>query len=151
MTILPAILWCVTLLTTAVFTARKWTFDKTTNTVLCNDTVKTVSNCEIYQLLLLIVGWQQDHNMTATATHQEVLEELQTLKGRLAAAAVLSVTQLLIVIIYLVVSGVMFLVKRCKKHQAKQMEENLEMMENILMQRKSKRRAAAAKTTQETQ
>ena len=72
----------------------------------------------------------------------EILQELQTLKGRLSAAAVLSVTQLLIVIVYLVVNGVMLLVKKCRKHQAKQLEEELEMMENRLQERKTKRRAA---------
>ena len=74
----------------------------------------------------------------------EILEELKTLKGRLSAAAVLSVTQLLIVIVYLVVNGVLLLVRRCKKHQAKQLEQEVELMENRLQERKTKRRAATA-------
>ena len=74
----------------------------------------------------------------------QILEELDTLRGRLSAAAVLSVTQLLIVLVYLVVNGILLLVKRCKKHQAKQLEQEVELMENRLQERKTKRRAATA-------
>ena len=82
----------------------------------------------------------------------EVLIELHTLRGRQAVAPTIQVVQLLLFLIYLVVQGVLYVVKKCKKHQARQMEEELEMMESRLMQRKSKRRAAASrKTAQETQ
>ena len=82
----------------------------------------------------------------------EILSELETLRGRQAVAATIQVVQLLLFLAYLVVQGVVYAVKKCKKHHARQVEEEVEMMESRLMQRKSKRRAAAArKTAQETQ
>ena len=82
----------------------------------------------------------------------EILSELETLRGRQAVAATIQVVQLLLFLTYLVVQGVLYVVKKCKKHHARKVEEEIEMMESRLMQRKSKRRAAAAKkTAQETQ
>ena len=82
----------------------------------------------------------------------EILIELETLRGRQAVAATIQVVQLLLFLAYLVVQGVVYVVKKCKKHHARQLEEEVEMMESRLMQRKSKRWAAAArKTAQETQ
>ena len=82
----------------------------------------------------------------------QILVELDTLRGRQALAATIQVIQLLLFLAYLVVQGVVYTVKKCKKHHARQVEEEVEMMESRLMQRKSKQRAAAArKTAQETQ
>ena len=58
-------------------------------------------------------------------------------------AAAISVSQLLIVIIYLLVIGVSYLVKCFKKQQEKQLVENLELMESRLQERKNKRRSAS--------
>ena len=81
----------------------------------------------------------------------QILFDLKTLKGRQAVAATTQIVQLLLFLAYLVVQGVVYVVKKCKKHRARQVEEEVEMMESSLMQRKSKRRAAAArKTAQET-
>ena len=79
-------------------------------------------------------------------TLNHLLEENETLRKRQAAVAAISVSQLLIVIIYLLVIGVSYLVKRCKKHQEKLAEEELELIETRLQERKSKRRAAASRT-----
>ena len=46
--------------------------------------------------------------------HEQVLTELETVRGRLAAAAVLSFTQLAIVVIYLIYLMIMFIKKRCE-------------------------------------
>ena len=82
----------------------------------------------------------------------EILIELETLRGRQAVAATIQVVQLLLFLAYLMVQGVVYAVKKCKKHQARQVEEEVEMMESRLMHRKYKRQAAAArKTAQETQ
>ena len=82
----------------------------------------------------------------------EILIELETLRGRQAVAATIQVVQLLLFLAYLVVQGVVYAVKKCKKPHARQVEEELEMLESRLMQRKSKRRAAAARNTaQDTQ
>ena len=76
-------------------------------------------------------------------TLNHLLEENKTLRNRQAAAAAISVTQLLIVIIYLLVIGVSYLVKCFKEQQEKQLVENLELMESRLQERKNKRRSAA--------
>ena len=82
----------------------------------------------------------------------EILFELDTLRGRQAVAATIQVVQLLLFLAYLVVQVFVYVVKKCKKHHARKVEEEIEMMESRLMQRKSKRRAAAAtKTAQATQ
>ena len=44
--------------------------------------------------------------------HEQVLEELEVLRGRLAAAAALSFTQLAIVVVYLIITGVQY-IKKC--------------------------------------
>ena len=72
----------------------------------------------------------------------QLVEENKTLRNRQAAAAVISVCQLLIVIIYLLVIGVIYIVKCFKVQQAKQLEQNLQEMEERLQERKSKRRSA---------
>ena len=77
--------------------------------------------------------------------HEEVLTELETVRGQLAAAAVLSFTQLAIVVIYLITYGILFIMKRCEKHQVAALETNLTEMESRLQVRKAQRRLAAAK------
>ena len=73
----------------------------------------------------------------------QLVEENKTLKGRQAAAAILQVCQFLLVIIYLFAIIISYIVKRVHLRQAKQLEENLEMMENRLQQRETQRRSAA--------
>ena len=72
-------------------------------------------------------------------------EEVDTVKGRLAVAAVLSFTQLAIVLVYLITIGVMYIKKCVEKHQAQQMETNLQAMEAELEERKTKRRTTASR------
>ena len=79
----------------------------------------------------------------------QILVELDTLMGRQALAATIQVFQLLLFLVYLVVQGVVCTVKKCKKHRATQVEEEVELMESRLMERKS--RIRAKKTGQETQ
>ena len=75
-------------------------------------------------------------------TLNQLVEENKTLRNRQAAAAAISVCQLLIVIIYLLVIGVIYIVKCFKIQQAKQLEQNLQEMEERLQERKSKRRSS---------
>ena len=83
---------------------------------------------------------------------RSILEELHIVRNQQAVLAALSAFQLFLFLTYLVVQVVLYAVKKCKKHQERQVEEEVELMESRLMQRKSKRRAAAArKTAQETQ
>ena len=76
-------------------------------------------------------------------TLNQLMAENKTLKRRQAAAAILQVCQFLIVILYFLVVGVIYLVKCVKKQQAEQLEENLEMMDYRLQERKTQRRSAA--------
>ena len=76
-------------------------------------------------------------------TLNQLVEENKTLRNRQAAAAAISVCPLLIVIIYLLVIGITYIVKCCKEQQAKQLEQNLELIESRLQERKSKRRSAS--------
>ena len=69
-------------------------------------------------------------------TLNQLVEENKTLRNRQAAAAAISVCQLLIVIIYLMVIGIIYIVKCFKEQQAKQLEQNLELMESRLQERK---------------
>ena len=76
-------------------------------------------------------------------TLNQLQDDLQTVKGRQAAAAAIAVGQLLIFLAYLGTIGISYLVKCFKKQQEKQLVENLELMESRLQERKNKRRSAA--------
>ena len=69
-------------------------------------------------------------------TLNELVEENKTLKQRQAAAAAISVCQLLLFLAYLGTIGISYLVKCFKKQQEKQLVENLELMESRLQERK---------------
>ena len=69
-------------------------------------------------------------------TLNQLVEENETLRNRQAAAAVLQVTQFLMVILYFLVIGIVYLVKCFKVQQAKQLEQNLQEMEERLQERK---------------
>ena len=75
-------------------------------------------------------------------TLNQLVVENETLRNRQAAAAVLQVTQFLMVILYFLMIGIVYLVKCFKTQQAKQLEQNLQEMEERLQERKNKRRSA---------
>ena len=75
-------------------------------------------------------------------TLNQLVEENETLRNRQAAAAVLQVIQFLMVILYFLVIWIAYLVKCFEKAQAKQLEQNLQEMEERLQERKTKRRSA---------
>ena len=74
-----------------------------------------------------------------------VLEELDVLKERLAIAAILSFTQLAIVVMYFITIGVLYIKKCVEKHRATVLEADLQGMEARLQERKTKRRTAASR------
>ena len=87
------------------------------------------------------------HNPTS-----QLLVELDTLKAREAATAALQVVQFFLFVGYLFTLAILYAVKKCRKHRARQVEEEVELMESCLQDRKALRRAAAAKkAAQETQ
>ena len=79
----------------------------------------------------------------------QLVEENETLRNRQAAAVVLQVTQFLMVILYSLVIGIVYLVKYFKVQQAKQLEQNLQEMEERLQERK-KQEEVCRQTTKGT-
>ena len=77
--------------------------------------------------------------------HQKILlqEDIQTLKGRLAVAAILSSVYMIISILCITVYLVVVLKKCVRKHQHKRHEEEVELMDQKLQERRARRRAAA--------
>ena len=65
------------------------------------------------------------------------------MKGRQAASAALQVIQFLLFAGYLITLAVNYAVRKCKKHRKKKVEEEVELLEQKLQDRKSRRRAAA--------
>ena len=80
------------------------------------------------------------HNAT-----RNLLEEIEVLKGRLRIAAILSFTQLVIVVGYFIVIGVLYIKKCVEKHRAAALEVDLLEMESRLASRKAKKRSAASR------
>ena len=78
-------------------------------------------------------------------TASEILALLDTLKGRQAASAALQVAQFFLFVGYLLTLSVLYAVKKCRQHRARQVEEEFELMEQKLQERKAKRRSAAAR------
>ena len=76
-----------------------------------------------------------------------IATELNVLKGRQAASAALQVIQFLLFAGYLITLAVNYVVKKCKKHSKKRGEEEVELLEQKLQERKSRRRAAARQSS----
>ena len=72
-------------------------------------------------------------------------EEINVLKGRLAIAAILSSTQLVIVVGYFIVIGVLYIKKCVEKHRAAVLEADLLELQSRLAGRKVKKRSAASR------
>ena len=73
--------------------------------------------------------------------------ELDVLKGRQAASAALQVIQFLLFAGYLITLAVNYVVRKCKKYSKKKGEEEVELLEQKLQERKSRRRAAARQSS----
>ena len=86
--------------------------------------------------------------MGQNATSQ-LLVELDTLKGRQAASTALQVAQFFLFVGYMLTLSVLYVVRKCKKHRKRLAEEEVELMEQKLQERKARRRAAAAKAKAE--
>ena len=117
---------------------------------------KSYTSCDVLKKGELIQAWGFAYGgrilvdlvaLANATTHQhgQVLEELEVLRSRLAAAAVLSLTQLAIVVVYLIIAGVLYVKKFVEKDRFAALESNLQEMESRLQERKAKRRAAASK------
>ena len=121
-------------------------------TTLCealNVHYKRWSNKKVFNTVVL--RWLSRIEAVQNTT-SEILVELDTLKGRQAASAALQVAQFFLFVGYLLTLAILYAVKKCRQHHARQVEEEVELMESRLQDRKARRRAAAAKkAAQETQ
>jgi hypothetical protein len=81
---------------------------------------------------------------TQNATNQ-LLTELDTLRGRQAVSAAVQVSQVLMFVVYLLTTISVYIVKRCRKVREKSQRKEFELLEKKLLSNKAKRRAAAAK------
>ena len=70
-------------------------------------------------------------------------EDIETLKGRLAVAAIFSSVYMILSTLCMTVYLVVFLKKCVKKHQHQRREEEVELMDQKLQERRERRRAAA--------
>ena len=68
------------------------------------------------------------------------------MKNRQVFAGLIVTLQLILFIMYLGVKIVFYTIDKCKKHPKKLAEEELELIEPRLQERRSKRRAAASRT-----
>ena len=87
-------------------------------------------------------GFQRISELVANQTAQ-----IDTLKGRQAASAALQVIQFLLFAGYLITLAVNYVVRKCKKYRKKKGEEEVELLEQRLQDRKSRRRAAARQSS----
>ena len=97
----------------------------------------TLQSTEIRELLAIV-------GATQNATNQ-LLTELDTLRGRQAVAAAVQVSQVLMFVVYLLTVLSIYVVKRCQKVREKSQRKEFELLEKKLLSNKAKRRAAAAK------
>ena len=75
----------------------------------------------------------------------QLLAELDTLRGRQATSAALQVVKFFLFIGYLLTLATFYLVKQCWMHRERLAEEEVELIEQKLQERKAIRRMAAAK------
>ena len=83
--------------------------------------------------------------LTNGTSQQNVLlqEDIEILKGRLAIAAIFSSVYMIISTLCLIGYLVVLVKKSVKKHQLKRQEEEVELMDQRLQEKRERRRAAA--------
>ena len=83
--------------------------------------------------------------LTNGTSQQNVLlqEDIEILKGRLAIAAIFSSVYMIISTLWLIGQLAVLVKKSVKKHQLKRHEEEVELMDQRLQERRERRRAAA--------
>ena len=83
--------------------------------------------------------------LTNVTSRQNVLlkEDIDIVKGRLAIAAIFSSVYMVLSSVYMVVYMIIYVKKCVKKRQQRIKDEEIELMDQKLEERRSKRRAAA--------
>ena len=93
--------------------------------------------------ILTLVGILVELNNGTNQLNILLQEDIQTLKGRLAVAAIFSSVYMIISTLCMTVYLVVFLKKCVRKHQHQRREEEVELMDQKLQERRARRRAAA--------
>ena len=78
-------------------------------------------------------------------TTSQVLAELEILRGRQAVSGAVQVSQVLMFLAYILTVFVVYMVKYCQEARTRHQNQEFELIEARLMERKSKRRAAASR------
>ena len=116
--------------------------DQKLDTLLADSTLQVqadsiLQSAEIRELLAIVEA-------TKNATSQ-LQTELDTLRGRQAASAVVQASQVLMLVVYFLTILSIYVVKRCQKVREKAQQKEFELLEKQLRSSRAKRRAAAAK------
>ena len=107
----------------------------------------------INDLSILLARWHIQHTEEfvvlvdlINGTSQENIqlqEDIEILKGRLAIAAIFSSVYMVISTLFMIGYLVVLVKKSVKKHQLKRHEEEVELMDQRLQEKRERRRAAA--------
>ena len=93
----------------------------------------------------VVVILEEVLELTNVTSRQNVLlkEDINIVKGRLAIAAIFSSVYMVLSSVYMVVYMIIYVKKCVKKRQQRIKDEEIELMDQKLEERRSKRRAAA--------
>ena len=90
-----------------------------------------------------LIGILVDLNNGTNQQNTLLQEDIETLKGRLAVAAIFSSVYMILSTLCMTVYLVVFLKECVRKHQHQRREEEVELMDQKLQERRERRRAAA--------
>ena len=109
-----------------------------------NETV-ALSKTALDKVVAEAVGFRAQLVELANGTEQITLlqKDTEILKGRLAIAAIFSSVYMVISTLFMIGYLVVLVKKSVKKHQLKRHEEEVELMDQRLQERRERRRAAA--------
>ena len=109
-----------------------------------NETV-ALSQTALDKVVAEAVGFRAQLVELANGTEQITLlkKDTEILKGRLAIAAIFSSVYMVISTLFMIGYLVVLVKKSVKKHQLKRHEEEVELMDQKLQERRERRRAAA--------
>ena len=109
------------------------------------DETVALSNTALDKVVAEAVGFRAQLVELANGTEQITLlkKDTEILKGRLAIAAIFSSVYMVISTLFMIGYLAVLVKKSVKKHQLKRHEEEVELMDQRLQERRERRRAAA--------
>ena len=110
-----------------------------------SDETIALSNTALDKVVAEAVGFRAQLVELANGTEQITLlkKDTEILKGRLAIAAIFSSVYMVISTLFMIGYLVILVKKSVKKHQLKRHEEEVELMDQRLQEKRERRRAAA--------